>query len=139
MSKMLTRADFLKAKPAAEYPPVSVPCPGLGGEVYVRRISAAERDAYDHRRFAEGEDGEGTTADNFRAELLVLCLCDAKGKAMFLADDAAVIGRLPTALVDGLFRAAARLNGIGGDNEAAAVADAEKNSGGAPDSGSPSA
>ncbi len=85
--------------------PVPVPTPewpDLDGQVYVRTISAAERDAY--------EDGIGGDMSNARAKLVVLAACDAKGQPIFQDGDADRIGAMPSPVISRLWYRARRLS-----------------------------
>ncbi len=92
----------------------------------IRVMSALTRDGYD----ASVNDGKRIDVKNLGARLVVLCLCDAEGTLLF--DDpvkgAAVIGGWPTTVVEPLYHACVKLNGIGKK----AIEEAAKNSEGSP-------
>lgn len=123
----LDRNSILAANDAKHEP---VECPEWGGTVYVRTISAAERDRWEIEH-EKRKDSPGAT--NIRGMLLSLALCDEHGKAMFTIADADALGKKSAVVMDRLFDAAAKLNGIG----AAATEAAKKNCNGANGDGSP--
>lgn len=113
-----------------------------GDPVFVRELTAAERDAFEASKVRVKFDARGKpqqTLDfaNLRARLLVKVLVDAKGNRIFTDADAAVLGELPGRLLDPLFEMAQKLSGLSKEAEEKLVEEAEKNSS-APESGSPS-
>lgn len=92
---------------AVEFPkPIPVPTPewpALDGKLFVRALSAAERDAYE----ASLSDGR---LENWRAKLVVFAACDAEGRRIFEDGDVERVGRCPATLVARLFEAANRLS-----------------------------
>lgn len=102
---------------ANDSPREEVDCPEWGGTVFVRTLSAAERDRWEIR--CEDLKTKGLLS-NVRASLLVLTLCDADGKLLFTENDAVELGKKSAAVVDRLFDVARRLNGIGQEQVEAA-------------------
>jgi hypothetical protein len=88
---------------ACEFPkpvPVATPeWPDFDGKLFVRMLSAAERDRYEER-IAEGDHA------NWRARLVAMAACDAEGKRLFEDADAERLGELPSNLIERLWRAA---------------------------------
>jgi len=78
------------------------------GEVYVRELSARERDYYEASLVRDrGKiDLKGATA-----RLLGLVLCDRDGTALFGPDDADSLNDLPASFVAPVLDVARRLNG----------------------------
>lgn len=98
--KILGREEILAA---VDRPLVLVDVPEWGGAVYVRAISAVERDAF--------ELGYAEDKTNLRAKLAALCCCDEEGAALFdHADDIAALGDKSGAALDRVFEAATKLN-----------------------------
>src|SRR4051794_27746014 len=85
-----------------------VDVPELGGAVYVRMMTGNERDEYDGEIYDYNQRGK--RFENFRARLLVRCLCDEAGTLMFAPSDAAAVGELPPSITLPLFEVATRLN-----------------------------
>lgn len=83
--------------------------PEWGGTVFLRIMSGTERDAFEQLYIAEGQGFA-----NFRARLLVRCLCDAEGKRLFEDGDADALGAKSASAISPLYDVAARLNGITG-------------------------
>lgn len=78
-------------------------------EVWVREMTAAERDAYEQAQI--GPDGK-PNMDNARAKLLVRCLADQAGELIFSAADAEKLGEAQGTVLTRLFLVASRLNGL---------------------------
>lgn len=99
--------------------PQAVEVPEWGGTVYVKRLTASERDQFE-QLVGENRDNKTFSA---RGALLVYVLCDEAGKRLFDWGTEGLIGELDGVAVDRVFRVAARINGMAGD----AVEQAEKN------------
>lgn len=113
--KALTAADLLAAPISA---PTPVDLPELGGRVFVREMTAAERDQFD-----EGiRDDSGKLRDGYRAQLVAATVCDADGKLLFRPEQAAELAGRGASLVVKLARVAARVNAL----TAEAVEEAKK-------------
>jgi hypothetical protein len=117
----------------------TVAVPEWGGEVIVRQMTGAERDAWEMALiWREGEEPEPARArvmSNIRARLVALCAIDDSGARLFSDADAAALGRKNGDAIDRLYQAAKRLNRL----TKADVAAAEKNSGPGPSADSTSA
>ena len=99
--------------------------PEWGGDVFIREISAAERDAYE----AAALDKKGNVQlVNVRARLVALTLCDEAGVRMFTDLDHKLIADMPAAGVDRVFAAASKLNAFSKED----IEELEKNSETAP-------
>lgn len=112
---MLNREDI---KNAADYKVESVAVPEWGGDVCVRTMTAAARDEWETECFGP----KAPARRNVRASLAVRCVCDASGTLLFTRADAAWLGNKSAVALDRVYSVAARLNGIGLQE------DAEKNS-----------
>lgn len=102
--------------------------PAWGTQVFIRQLTAAQKDAFDAKLVKVTANGREQDMSNFRAKFLVACLENADGFLIFDDDDAAWLGDQPTADIDPIFRECQRVNGIGED--------ARKNSANPPGSGS---
>ncbi len=81
--------------------------PEWGGTVFVREITASERDAFE----ASSLDKKGgAKMVNIRARLAVLTLADSEGKRLFSDGDVAALGELPASAMDRIFEASMRVN-----------------------------
>jgi hypothetical protein len=119
----------------ADLPREPVELPEYELTVWVRMMSALEKDAFDQWLASQqARNGDAATYPNASAELCVRCIVDEDGRPVFTAADAAALGRQPWEVVERLYRVAARLNGYA----RSAQEQAEKNSPG-PAEGSPSA
>ena len=84
----------------------------FGGEVCVRALTGAERDAFEAGCVVQrGKKTERNMA-NLRARLVVLALCDEDGKRIFADSDAEAVGKLNASDLDKVFGVASRLSGL---------------------------
>lgn len=92
-----------------------------GGKVYVRGLTAAERDRYD--REIVSIDKKGNTSigrlDNLRALLVVRCLVDENGDRLFQDSQARELGGKSSVVIGRLWEVAARLSGMSSATEEA--------------------
>ena len=118
----LTRDMILKAEDAKLE---RVEVPEWGGAVYVRTMTAADRDVWElqtgeHRQAMVDEHGEDAPAhvlmQNLRARYVVFCACDASGAPLFTADDVEALGAKASGPVSRIFQVAKDLNGLGDDD-----------------------
>jgi hypothetical protein len=122
----LNRDAFLANGVAFRRQEVAVP--ELGGTVYVRQISALERDQFE--RAVATRRGE---TENTRARLVILCAVDEKGDKLFGEDDEKALGALPVSVLEPIVTAAMHLNAMTAD----VLETARKNSAPTPAAASP--
>ena len=103
---MLNREGILKAD---DLKVEQVSVPEWGGNLYVRAITGAERDAFEGSCIAEGG---GTNMTNLRARLCVLAICDKDGVCLFTDEDATVLGAKSARAINRVFTAAQKLSGL---------------------------
>lgn len=113
--------DKLAILAATDFQKELVEVPEWGGSVYVRSLMGTERDTFENVIAREGVD---EAADNFRARLSALCMCDEVGKRLFDDADAEALGKKSAKALSRVFDVAMELNGMGGKN----LDDAEKKS-----------
>ena len=103
---------------------VVVPFPELGKEYTLRELSGTERDKFEAWTFSE-VDGKRTIMTTYmRARLVALCMVDDSGARMVPDSEiTALSDGTPSSVLNALFAAAQKLNGLDG----AAVEDATKN------------
>lgn len=135
MSTILNRAAILAANDLAT---VTVDVPEWGGAVIIRSMTGGQRDAYETSLMTKDSSGRySVDTENMRAKLVIFTAVDETGTPLFTPDDLPALASKSAAVIERLFVAAQRINGLSKD----AVADAEKNSvSGQPDasaSGSP--
>ena len=110
---MLTKEQILNANNLETR---LVNCPGLGGDVLIRALSASERDLFE-QRFRNLKEVEPGVRENLRAFFIVHHVVDeATGNLMFTVDDVEGLGRLPAADMDVLFTHCQELSGFGDDD-----------------------
>jgi hypothetical protein len=105
-----------------DLPRKEVPVERWHDTVWLRTITAAERDAYMLRARPTADGGE-PDYENFRARLLVYCLCDENGERLFDDHEDHLLGAKCGDAIGFLFTEAQKLNGL----MPVAVEDARKN------------
>ena len=114
---MLTKDQILASLDIAKE---EVQVPEWGGSVFVRGMTGLERDAFGTS--LRNPDGS-VNLDSYRAKLLVCCVVDEQGNALFTPADAAALNGKSSLALDRVFKVAERLNSLGND----ALDAAEKN------------
>jgi hypothetical protein len=95
------------------------------GTVYIRALTARERDAYEASQWVRDRKGKASqNLVNLRARFAVLVLCDEAGRPLFTELDVTELGRQDAGALNRVFEAGYKLSGM--DTEADEVA--EKNS-----------
>lgn len=100
----LDRKAFLARR--ADIPRKAVEIPEWGETVYVRGMTAGERDWFDRAARAEGGAG------SLRAGLVCRCVVDENGERLFEPSDEAAIAELPAQVVEKLALEILRLSGL---------------------------
>ena len=92
-----------------DLPKKIVSVPEWGGSVYVRSLTAADRDHYE----ASIVNGDDTKFENIRARFLSLCIVDEDGTRLFTsAKDVTALGQKSSAALDRVWGVAKNLNKI---------------------------
>lgn len=99
---------------ADDRPLETIHVPEWGGDVCVRGLTGAERDAYEASITSPRPDGrQHINVQNLRARLVVLaCVDPATGERLFRDDDAAALGGKSASAVDRVFSVARRMSGL---------------------------
>ena len=121
---MSLREEILAAEDRPREPVPTPEWPAADGKLFVRTISALEREHFSEAYRANG-DGR---IHNVTARFCVLCLCDADGRPVFTDADAEELGGKAGHVLDRIFALARKLNRIGAE----AAAETLKNSGSGP-------
>jgi hypothetical protein len=108
---MLDREKMLAWRPGK---PETVPVPEIaeGENVFVRGISARERDEWEMGNYDLRGKESKVTMRNARARFAELCVCDEKGIRLFQPGDAEQLGNLPAAALDRIYDVGRRLSGM---------------------------
>ncbi len=109
----LTREGILNATDLTLEP---VEVPEWGGNVLVRGLTGAERDAYEASIVKQVGNKARMDMENMRAKLVALCLVDENGKRLFTQADAEALGKKSGAALQRVFAAAQRLSGLAGED-----------------------
>jgi hypothetical protein len=91
----------------------TVSCPEWGGDVRLRSIRGAQRDAYENAVLSSNGSDTKMNLRNARAKLIVLCAVDEDGRPLFTSDDVSALGRKNAKPIDRLFSACLKLTGMG--------------------------
>jgi hypothetical protein len=110
---ILTRDEILKAQDI-DYEVVEVP--EWGGEVRVRAMTAAERDAFEASILRQTKSGVQVEMVNLRARLCAMTIVDEDGKRIFSDSDVAELGKKSAAALQRVFDAAMRLSKFGNED-----------------------
>ncbi len=94
-----------------------VEVPGLDEPVFVRQMSPREKDDYEAGRYDFSGKRPKLDFTNTRASLVAACACDEGGKLIFSERDIDALGEVSPEVVEALFAAAQKLNGLGGKDE----------------------
>lgn len=119
---ILTKEQILAASDLSKE---TVEVPEWGGSIIIRAMSGTQRDAYETSLMEKQADGTyKVNTENMRAKLVLYCAVDDAGNALFSADDLNALAGKSAAVIERLFDAAQKLNGL----NKGAVEDAAKNS-----------
>lgn len=122
--QVLTRDQIISA---SDLPTLPVPTPEWGKDsgVFVRSLTALERDGWDKRTYQGKTDVELL---GYKSRFCVLTICGEDGVRIFGDTDADMLAQKSAAAVERIFNVAAKLNGL----LAKTSEDIEKNSEAAP-------
>ena len=104
---LLSKENILAAN---DLPLECIGVPEWGGDVMVRTMTGADRDAFEASLI--GKEGR---MENVRARLVSLTLCDATGARLFTDAEVTALGNKSARALDRVFTVAQRINGIGTD------------------------
>lgn len=99
----INKSDFIKKRPRKTQIVASA---GLGGDVIISVLSAAEKEAFENWVSSNGDVKSG----HIRAKLVSLSVLDDSGARMFTDDDLGSIGDQPADAIMELFDAILALN-----------------------------
>jgi hypothetical protein len=109
-SRVLGRDDILAAP---DIHPQKVEMPEWGGCVYVRGLTARERDAFESSIVSVDKNGERkVNARNVRARLVALGVCDEAGQPVFTENDVNGLGKKSALALERLFDTIRHLSGM---------------------------
>ena len=128
---MLSRDQILTA-PDLRFDVVNVP--EWGGEVRVRSMTGADRDAYEQSLMASRGSDANANLSNVRARLVAFCVVGEDGQRLFSDSDVEALGAKSARALNAVFECASALNGLGAKD----VADLGKPSEATPDAASTS-
>jgi hypothetical protein len=91
---------------------VDVDVPEWGGSVRLRTLTGGERDKFESDMIDQRGKSNKMNLVNLRARLVALCAVDEGGKRMFGDNEVTKLGAKSAAVLDKLFVAAQKLNGM---------------------------
>jgi hypothetical protein len=106
---LLTRDAILQAQ---DLPKELVSVPEWGGEIYVRALTGAERDAFEQTIVERKGKSTKMNLKNMRAKLVALTTVDEEGKRIFSDSDAELLGKKSAAALNRVFEVAQKLSGL---------------------------
>lgn len=111
-SRALSRDDILGMTSAG--PTVTkLEVPEWGGHVYLREMTALERDRFETQLASERDGKPSAMRASATARLVGLCVCDEKGDRLFPAPaDLEALGKMPVLGMQRVLRAIIRANGF---------------------------
>lgn len=89
-----------------------VPCPEWGGEVWVRGLTAKERDEFESSILVMRGKTQELNMKQARTKLAVLSICDEQGKRLFGEGDIGVLSAKSSIPLNRIFETAQRLSGL---------------------------
>lgn len=105
---------------------VKVAVPEWGGFVFVKALSGKERDAFEASMLKGAGKQQRVDAQNVRAKLCSLAICDAKGVRLFATKEAIdALGTKSASALSRVYKIASELSGVTEDD----VEELVKNSG----------
>lgn len=136
MTQILKAEDILQAAPVLVKELVEIP--EWNGSIWVRELSAEERDDYSQSLVDTRQVGRKTVVKpNFRnsdARMAVMCCVDEEGKRMFKDSDAPRLGKQSSRALGRICEVCQRLSGMTKED----IEELTKNSSTAPSADSPS-
>ncbi len=119
-------ADELKALPRFRLESFAHPI--LLHTMYVRSLTSDERDDWEVSQYLINGENVELNRRQLRSRLVVRSLCDQTGARVFADTDVATVGGMDSGIVDPMYDAAKRVNGLDKKDEE----DLAKNSAAAP-------
>jgi hypothetical protein len=110
---MPLRDDILAAQDRPIEPVATPEWPAVDGKLFLRTLSALEREHFAQSYRSNGDGKLGGARANVMARFCVLVLCDAQGQPVFTEADAVELGQKAGHVLDRIFNAARKLNKIG--------------------------
>jgi len=101
---LLTKEQILSAHDLKK---IKVDVPEWGGSVFIKTITAAERDRFESAIY---KSKTKINIVNVRARLASLTVVDDKGARLFTPDDISALGEKSAMAMDRIFQAACKLN-----------------------------
>ncbi len=110
MAKLLGRDEILQAK---DLKTERVSVPEWGGDVLVRSMTGAERDAFEASILEKRGSDYDVNMRNLRAKLAAWTIVDEEGSRLFSEDDIKALSEKSAGALQRVFNVASRLSAIG--------------------------
>ena len=111
---MLSKTDILKSD---DIKTKKVRVPEWGGDVLVRGLNGAERDAYE-QRFYERDKGDKSAMRGWRAWLVAAVVVDKDGKNLFVPADVDALSKKNGEALERIIAVTMKLSGLADDKSA---------------------
>ena len=86
--------------------------PGEESFVWVRELSAREKDDFERSLMRRTGRKTEVSTENVRAKLAVLCCCDENGARIFQDEDVAALTTRPAGVLSKIYEAAQKINEV---------------------------
>jgi len=106
---LLTKDAILQAQ---DLPTESVHVPEWSGDVLVRALTGAERDAFEQSIVEQKGKSTKMNLQNMRAKLVALTVVDEGGNRLFTDADAKLLGKKSALALNRVFEVAQKLSGL---------------------------
>lgn len=110
---LLTKDAILKASDSKIQ---KLDVPEWGGHIFLKNMTGSERDQFEAETYVTKGKNVEFNRENFRARLLVRCICDEQGEPMFTKKDIDALGKKSAKALDRCFAAAQKLNGLSAED-----------------------
>jgi hypothetical protein len=110
---VLTKEQILSA---IDLKTETVEVPEWGGQVKVRMMTGAERDAFEESIVDVKGTSQKQNLKNLRAKLCVMTMVDDNGNLVFTQDEVVALGKKSAKALDRVFGVAQKLNGLTKDD-----------------------
>lgn len=106
---LLSKTDILGTN---DLPTQDVSVPEWGGEVRIRGLTGAERDAFEAAIAQRKGKDVRMNLQNVRARLVAMSAVDEEGKRLFTDEDVTALGAKSAVALERVFTAAMQLSGL---------------------------
>lgn len=114
---MLVTKDILKNTSDLVIRRVDLPELGDGAYLFVRTISALDRERYEESVVKTEGRNVQIKRQNMRVKLVILSACDEEGNRLFDSGDVGLLANKSAVVINKIFEAAQEVNGMTGEDK----------------------